>query len=307
MKQQRVLSRRLPNRHQDIVQGVSIGVAHRSDRANRDGWLLIFGEYDASILKTKLSGQLSIKERDTVSAAPIQNDLTAPRLEEPARPHEIGQAVADLVAGRKRRLVEAADRKKKKKKKRSAGGPRLFVSHASADSTLVAALVALLKAAFFAKTGDLNFMCTSDPGHTIETGSDTPGTIAKKIEASSGLVVLVTPASLHSQYVMYELGAAGARGQRIAPVVASGARFEDLPGALSNRSAVDGTKPDRVWRLLKDLEKWTGWTQRQPAMVSRAVEDFVLAAGELRSALGLQESVRDLAVRRFAFKPQDPS
>ena len=106
--------------------------------------------------------------------------------------------------------------------------------------------------------------------------------ISAAIDGAQAVVVLATPAALASQWVMWEVEAAGRLGKRIVPVLARETRFGDLPAILAGINGVDladgyeesiaalveafSSEPDVVTKLVPD---------RLPKLLLLTTDDFL--------------------------------
>jgi len=74
------------------------------------------------------------------------------------------------------------------------------------------------------------------------------------VTASKVLVGLVTPSSLESDYVMFELGARWGANRFLAPLLA-GVRPQDLSAPLSLLNVLDASNNSQLHQLLTDISK----------------------------------------------------
>jgi hypothetical protein len=110
----------------------------------------------------------------------------------------------------------------------------IFISHSSQDEKLAKELAEFLNIVF--KTDKIR--CTSVPGYRLEPGATVEETLRKEIHESKVFIGLITPASLTSHYVLFELGARWGAQLDLIPVLASGADSRDLREPLKNRNPV---------------------------------------------------------------------
>jgi hypothetical protein len=132
---------------------------------------------------------------------------------------------------------------------------KVFISHTSADSDLALSLIRLIRAGLHLTETDIR--CTSVDGYKLEPGADTEATLRREVNDSTVLLGLLTPASIHSSYVLFELGARWGIERSLIPVLGYGASYSSLPGPLQGRNAIRaserGELEDMLFKLSKDL------------------------------------------------------
>src|SRR4051794_7976917 len=108
---------------------------------------------------------------------------------------------------------------------------KLFISYAPPDYPFACRLVEQLK-----QYGVSGWMDTAD----ISAGSAIASTIRSALKESSAMVVLVSPDSLRSSWINFELGAGAALDIPIIPIVVGGEGIEsDLPEPLRGVKFLD--------------------------------------------------------------------
>jgi hypothetical protein len=74
----------------------------------------------------------------------------------------------------------------------------------------------------------------------IAPGEDFSSAVQSALERSSALIVLLSPRTLDSEWVQFEIGAAKALDKKIIPIIISGDYFEEqYPEILPNRNWID--------------------------------------------------------------------
>jgi hypothetical protein len=144
----------------------------------------------------------------------------------------------------------------------------VFVSHSSKDTDLALALIELLKAAL-ALTAD-KILCSSVDGYRLPVGVHTEGQLREEVNAAKIVVGLITPSSLSSYYVMFELGARWGANLFLAPLLA-GVKARDLSGPLSLLNALSANNEAQIHQLLADIAKQLGLTPQNTASYLRNV------------------------------------
>jgi DNA-binding MarR family transcriptional regulator len=128
-------------------------------------------------------------------------------------------------------------------------GIKIFVSHTSADEELVRRLVELLKAALRLPASEI--LCSSLGGHRLEGGTDIETAIREAVGSAGVLVAVVTPRSLESVYVLFELGARWHSGLPFIPLLAPG--IGTIPRPLDRFNGLLLNSREDVQQLISEL------------------------------------------------------
>jgi len=104
----------------------------------------------------------------------------------------------------------------------------VFVSHSSRDEQLANALIKVLEAAF----GKIKIRCSSVPRYRFTVGGDYRAQLRAEVDQSTVFIALLTPASLRSSEVLFEIGARWGADKLLLPLLASGATPALLSGLL---------------------------------------------------------------------------
>jgi hypothetical protein len=113
--------------------------------------------------------------------------------------------------------------------------PQVFISHASADSEEATALDRRIRKRF--KT----FLAQRD----LTAGEEFERTVRRKLLASDAVLVLLTPRSIRSEWVLTEWGTAWAIGTTVIPVILR-CDLTDLPFRLRELQCVDYHDTKRI-------------------------------------------------------------
>ena len=162
----------------------------------------------------------------------------------------------------------------------------IFISHSSIDDELAEALAKLLQLAF--RLDHKSIRCTSAPGYKLGCGVQTDEQIKAEIHSSRLLVGLLTPASIASNYVLFELGARWGLEKSLYPLLAKGAGPNLLPGPLKGRNALTANRTDMI-QFLEDVQK-----ELDVAMAS--VSSFQKEIDRVVSASESMENRRDTSI-----------
>ena len=131
--------------------------------------------------------------------------------------------------------------------------PSVFISHSSADRDLAAALVDLLRDALSLRPEEIR--CTSVDGYRLPSGADTNAQLRTEIDRSETFIALLTPGSIHSTYVLFELGAHWGRGDHWSLLVARGLTPGQLDEPLRSHNALSATAEPQLDQFVEELSR----------------------------------------------------
>jgi hypothetical protein len=129
-------------------------------------------------------------------------------------------------------------------------GLSVFISHSSRDADLALALIELLKAGLGLMADQIR--CSSVDGYRLPVGVNTEDKLREEVNAAKVVIGLITPSSLTSYYVMFELGARWGANLFLAPLLA-GVKASELRGPLSLLNALSANSDAQLHQLLADI------------------------------------------------------
>lgn len=153
---------------------------------------------------------------------------------------------------------------------------RIFISHSSDDRDLAKSLVDFLLRALSLKNTDI--FCTSVPGHGLFVGDNVNDRIRHAVDTADVLIGLLTPASLQSMYVTFELGARWGVGKPMLPILAGGLRPNSIDEPLSTLQCMDATDLSALHGLVDRLADELSVTQQPPTTYTAALSAFQRSA-----------------------------
>ncbi|MCX7562496.1 toll/interleukin-1 receptor domain-containing protein [Xanthomonadaceae bacterium XH05] len=159
---------------------------------------------------------------------------------------------------------------------------KVFLSHSSKDKVCAEALVDLLRAAIGIHARDIR--CTSVDGYKLPAGADSNEVLRAEVFGCDVFIGLLSPASMSSVYVMFELGARWGSGKYLAPLRVSGLTAEHLKPPISAIHVVDGSSEAELHQLLRELSSRLALPLESPAVYLKQLKSFLASASSLQSA-----------------------
>jgi hypothetical protein len=156
----------------------------------------------------------------------------------------------------------------------------LFISHSARDSGIAKAIVTLFEKAL--KLSARRIRCTSVDGYRLPAGADTNEVLRTEVFSAKLFIALLTPNSLGSPYVLFEMGARWGARRPLYPVLAGGATPAHLNAPLNGLNALSASVADQVRQLVEDASE--ALSERLEPMSSFSAEvEAVVEASSLAS------------------------
>lgn len=127
----------------------------------------------------------------------------------------------------------------------------VFISHSSQDSDVAEVLIDLLESALDLPSDSIR--CTSVDGYRLPGGVSTDESLRREVHNSKVLIGLITPNSMESPYVLFELGARWGSSRPMFPVLAKGAEHEILGGPLEGLNVLNGNREAELHKLVEEI------------------------------------------------------
>ena len=143
----------------------------------------------------------------------------------------------------------------------------IFISHSSQDKLIADALTDLLKNAL--PVDPQAIRCTSVEGHKLPVGSRTGDRLREELLNAKCFIALLTPHSLSSTWVLFELGARWGRDHHLAPIIAAGLTPGQLGGPLPDINALSCDSDADLHQLVQDIADVLGIKPRNAALYTR--------------------------------------
>ena len=139
--------------------------------------------------------------------------------------------------------------------------PLIFISHRHKDSEVAKALASLLEVAFEIKADDIR--CTSVDPYGLELGDRTSDRLKTEIGHAEVVLGIISPDTVESSYVLFELGASWGHGRPTFPLLVGGASFENVPSPLTELHSASLEDVANCQKLIDNLAKSTSLEERQ--------------------------------------------
>ena len=133
---------------------------------------------------------------------------------------------------------------------------KVFISHNSKDEELAKILVNLLQKSMRLSSYDIR--CSSVDGYRLIGGVAVDETLRIEVHDAELVIGLITPDSLKSLYVAFELGARWGISKPMIPLLASGATSLHFGGPLAGINALDCNNECQVISTIRKLSTLFG-------------------------------------------------
>jgi hypothetical protein len=150
---------------------------------------------------------------------------------------------------------------------------RVFISHSSNDARLAERLVDLLRSALNLKAAEIR--CTSVEGHRLPVGTPTDESLREEILKTEIFIGLISPSSMESAYVLFELGARWGAKLHLLPLLAPGSDSSLLKGPVAGLSALSCSNSAQLHQLINDMGKKLNIDPANPAAYQKHLDRII--------------------------------
>ncbi len=178
----------------------------------------------------------------------------------------------------------------------------VFISHSSKDADLALALIELLKAGLGLLSKQIR--CSSVDGYRLPVGANTETQLREEVRAAKVMIGLITPSSMSSSFVLFELGARWGAGLFLAPLLA-GVKAQELSRPLNLLNALSSNNDAQLHQLLDDVSKQLGLPLQNAASYVRNISAVRQLSEGISTAAGEPTAVAR-AARDFRMSYESP-
>lgn len=146
----------------------------------------------------------------------------------------------------------------------------VFISHSSEDSWLARQLVELLRSSLNLHAEQIR--CTSVDGYRLPVGADIDEQLREEVLVSRAFISILSPSSLKSVYVLFELGARWGTKQPLFPILAPGMESRSLRGPLTGLNALNCESAGQLHQLVSDVGETLDIEAERPAVYQSNIE-----------------------------------
>jgi hypothetical protein len=142
----------------------------------------------------------------------------------------------------------------------------VLISHSSKDAVLASELTEFLRVGLALRPEQIR--CSSVDGYRLPAGGHTETQLREEVNSTKVLIGLITPNSLSSPYVLFELGARWGAELPMLPLLA-GMQPHEMRGPLSFLNALSASNEAQLHQLLSDISKLLSVPVQTPASYLR--------------------------------------
>ena len=153
---------------------------------------------------------------------------------------------------------------------------KIFISHSNQDTELAALFVNLLQKALRLSSNDIR--CSSVDGYRLPGGVSTDERLRIEVYDAELVVGLITPNSLKSLYVAFEIGARWGVNKPMIPLLAFGVLPDHLGGPLAGINALSCDNESHVNQLIEETASHLDIEPDRPSSYVGGIERLVQMA-----------------------------
>jgi TIR domain len=152
----------------------------------------------------------------------------------------------------------------------------VFISHSSQDALLARQVVDLLRSALALRADHIR--CTSVDGFGLPAGADVDDYLRDEALNASVVIGILSPFSMASAYVLFELGARWGAKKPLVPLLAPGVGPQALRGPLTRLNALSCDSASQLHQLVADVAAALGAQPESAAVYQTQVDAIMYSA-----------------------------
>lgn len=147
---------------------------------------------------------------------------------------------------------------------------QVFISHSSEDTKLAGLVVDLLRSAL--NLGAQTIRASSVDGYRLPAGAEFNDQLREELLAAPVFIGILSPLSLSSAYVLFELGARWGVGTQLIPLLAPGMTAHALRGPIVSLNALSCESTGQLHQLVQEAGAALGIETESPAVYQGKVD-----------------------------------
>jgi len=181
--------------------------------------------------------------------------------------------VENFKESKSKAISDTEDHSSGDKEPESKSEIEVFISHSSEDHEIAARLITLIRSSLNLEGEKIR--CTSVDGFTLKGGTLFEEQLKVDISSSKTFIGIITPNSLKSIYVLFELGARWGANKHMIPLLAKGLKKGDLKGPLSSIHILKCGKGTDLHQLVEELGETLGKKLEKTDVYLNNIEDVI--------------------------------
>lgn len=156
---------------------------------------------------------------------------------------------------------------------------QVFISHSENDSRLAKLLADLIQKTF--RLPHSAIRCSSVDGYRLPGGISTDERLRIEVHEARLIIGLITPSSLKSLYVAFELGARWGAKKPMIPLLAAGASPTHLGGPLTGINALRCDNTSQITQLIEDSASHLNVTHEKMSSCTEEINQLAKLSSDL--------------------------
>jgi len=171
---------------------------------------------------------------------------------------------------------------------------RVFISHSSEDYLLAEKIIGLIRDAMNLAPDSIR--CTSVDGYRLPGGDDTDETLRQEVSESEIFIALLSKSSIHSIYVVFELGARWAVNKKLVPLLAPNLHPKNVVGPISSLNCLSCTSSSQLHQFVSELAADLNLALNNPATYHKWIDQISINENNF-SKEAIEKSSKKIKIR----------